>query len=100
MNVIYSPRALRDIDEVLYHIQQRSPRGARNLSLAIERTIDLCALNPRAGSVADEPDLYRRTLGKYRYTVFYRTRSDDSIEIARVIHSARVKDLGKVPEGK
>jgi plasmid stabilization system protein ParE len=99
MKVIYAQRALRDIDRILAHIWKRSPRGAHNVSLAIERTIHLCALNPRAIGKTDEPNVYRRPLGKYRYTVFYRVLPhDEGIEVARVIHGARVKDLRKMPE--
>lgn len=99
MKVVYAPRALRDIDEILAYISKRSPRGAHNVSLAIEYTIHTCALNPRTGARTDEADVYRRPLGKYRYTIFYRLLPDDEgIEIARVIHGARVKDLSKLPE--
>jgi plasmid stabilization system protein ParE len=99
MKVIYAPRALRDIDGILAYIRKRSPRGAHNLSLAIEQTIHLCALSPRAIGRTDEPDVYRRSLGKYRYTIFYRVLpNDEGIEVARVVHGARVKNLRKVPE--
>jgi hypothetical protein len=37
---------LRDIDNILAYIHKRSPRGAHSVSLAIEHTIHLCALNP------------------------------------------------------
>jgi plasmid stabilization system protein ParE len=101
MKIVYAPRALRDIDEILSYIQRRSPQGAHSVSLAIEYEVHLCALNPRAGAPTDEPDVYRRPLGKYRYTIFYRVLSDrDAIEIARVIHGARVKDLRKLPDAE
>jgi plasmid stabilization system protein ParE len=100
MKVTYAPRALRDIDEILAHIHTRSPRGAHAVSLAIEYTIHMCALNPRAVGRTDEPNVYRRPLGKYRYTVFYRVLpNDEGIEVARVIHGARVKNLRRLPEG-
>jgi plasmid stabilization system protein ParE len=99
MKVVYAPRALRDIDEILAYIHKRSPRGAHNVSVAIEHTVHMCALNPRIGAKTDEPDLYRRPLSKYRYTIFYRTLAGaEGIEIARVVHSARVKNLRKLPE--
>ena len=101
MRVVYAPRALRDIDEILAYIQKRSPRGAHSVSLAIECTIHMCALNPRATGKTDEPNVYRRPLGKYRYTVFYRVLPHgEGIEVARVVHGARVKSLRKVPEGE
>jgi plasmid stabilization system protein ParE len=99
MKVVYARRALRDIDEILAYIAKRSPRGAHSVSLAIEYTIHMVALNPRTGALTDEPNVYRRPLGKYRYTIFYRLLPDNAgIEIARVTHGARVKDLGRLPE--
>lgn len=97
MKVVYAPRALRDIDDILAYIHKRSPGGARNVSLAIEYTIDTCALTPRTGTRTDEPNLYRRPLGKYRYTIFYRMLAD-GIEVARVVHGARVKNSAKLPD--
>jgi plasmid stabilization system protein ParE len=47
----------------------------------------------------DEPGVYRRPLSKYRYTIFYRMLANQQgIEIVRVIHSARVKDLSTLPD--
>jgi toxin ParE1/3/4 len=90
---------LRDIDDILAYIQKRSPSGARNVSLAIEHTIELCALNPRGAAITNLPDVYRRPLAKYRYTVFYRTFVDTgAIEIVRVVHGARVRNLGRLPD--
>jgi plasmid stabilization system protein ParE len=34
MRIVYAPRALRDIDEILAYIQERSPHGARVKNLA------------------------------------------------------------------
>jgi plasmid stabilization system protein ParE len=96
MKVVYAPRALRDIGEILEYIHARSPSGARKVSLAIEYSIHACAMTPRAGTRTDEPNIYRRPLGKYRYTIFYRAQGD-GIEVVRVVHSARVKRLSSVP---
>lgn len=99
MRIVYARRALRDIDEILAYIHTRSPRGAHGVSLAIEYAIQMCALNPYAAAKTDEPNLYRRPIGRHRYTIFYRPLpNDDGIEIARVVHSARVRDLGAMPE--
>lgn len=99
MRIVYARRALRDIDEILAYIHQRSPRGAHAVSLAIEYAIHMCALNPQAAARTDEPNVYRRPIGKYRYTIFYRTLPDDEgIEVARVIHGARVRHLGSIPD--
>jgi len=98
VKVVYAPRALRDIDKILSYIQKRSPQGAHSVSLAIEYTIHICALSPRAIGKTDEANVYRRALGKYRYTIFYRILpNDEGIEVARVVHSARVKNLRRMP---
>jgi plasmid stabilization system protein ParE len=99
VKIAYASRALRDIDEILAYIQKRSPRGAHSVSLAIERAIQTCALNPHATGKTDEPNVYRRPLGKYRYTICYRTLpNDEGIEIARVVRSARVRNLRRIPD--
>ena len=99
MRIAYAPRALRDIDEILGHIHERNPRGAHNVSVAIEHAIRMCARNPRAAAQTDEPGVRRRPLGRYRYTIFYRALTrGEGIEIVRVVHSARVRSLGRVPD--
>ncbi len=62
MKIVYAPRALRDIDEILAYIHKRSPRGARSVSRAIEHTIEMCALNPHAVGGTDEPDVNLRKM--------------------------------------
>ena len=99
MKIAYAPRALRDIDEILAYIQERSPRGAHSVSLAIEYAVQMCALNPRAAGRTNDPEVYRRPVGRYRYTVFYRAgTARDGIEVIRVLHSARIRDLHQVPD--
>lgn len=99
MRLVYAPRALRDIDEILAYIQSRSPVGADNVSRAIERAAEFAALNPRAGVPTNEPNLFRHPLARYRYTMFYRVDAAlDVVEIVRVIHSARLRDLSGLPD--
>lgn len=101
MKLVYAPRALRDVDEILSYIQSRSIQGAHSVSVAIERPIDACVFNPYIGAKTDEPNLYRYPLARYRYTIFYRVVvKRDVLEVVRVVHGARVRDLGKVPDTK
>ena len=100
MKIAYAPRALRDIEELLAYTHQRSPSGAHNVSLAIEHAILVCA-RPQGRSTNGEPGVRRRPLGRYRYTIFYRVLAqDEGIEIVRVVRSARVRSLGKVPKAE
>lgn len=98
MKIVYASRALRDVDDILAYIHERSPRGARSVSVAIEHAIRVCALNPHAAGKTDEPGVYRRPLGRYRYTIFYRVLAGgEGIEVARVIHGARLRALRTMP---
>jgi plasmid stabilization system protein ParE len=101
MKIAYAPRALRDVEEILAYTHNRSPRGAHNVSIAIEHAIRMCALHPNAAAQTDEANVRRRPLGKYRYTIFFRALAGhEGIEVIRVVRSARVRSLGKVPEAE
>ena len=59
----------------------------------------MCALSPHAAAKTNQVNVYRRPIGKYRYTVCYRAfPGDEGIEVVRVIHSARIKNLATVPD--
>ena len=99
MKRVYAPRALRDVDEILAYVQARSPKGAATLSVAIEQATGSCALNPFLGTATDTRGIFRYPLTRHDYTIFYRVLADlDEVEIVRVIHAARIKDLGRLPD--
>lgn len=99
MRIAYAPRALRDIDDILSYVHERSPRGAHALSLALEVVIHTCALYPRAGVATDEPHVYRWPLSRYPYAVFYREiAGGEGIEVVRVLHGAGLVDLRRAPD--
>ena len=99
MTAIYSRQALRDVASILDYVHERNPSGALNVSLAIEYAVGLCARHPRAGSLTDEPQVLRRPLTKYRYTIFYKlTTGGSAIEIVRIVHASRIKNLRKLPD--
>jgi len=41
MKLCYTPRALSDLQSIFQFIDERSPRGARNVKRAIQKTIEL-----------------------------------------------------------
>lgn len=99
MRIVYSPRSLRDIELILSFIRKSSIKGSHSVSIAIEHTIELCARHPGTGMKTDVRRLYRQPVGKYRYTIFFRELADQpGIEIVRVTHSARVRNLRRVPD--
>lgn len=99
MKLVYAPRALKDIDEILDYIHWRSPQGARNVSFAIEHTAEICAETPRGGSITNLPDVYRWPLSSYRFAIFYRyDPTEQVVEIIRVVRGSRVRNLRRVPD--
>jgi plasmid stabilization system protein ParE len=81
VSIVWSPRALRDVDGILGYLQERSIQGAHNVSLAIERSANVCARHPGLGFKTDVADVYRWPMGTYRYTFSYRYADGASIEI-------------------
>ena len=99
MRLIYAPRALKDIDEILAYIHERSPQGARNVSVAIEHTAEVCAATPRGGASTDEPHVYRWPLSGYRFAIFYRhDPTEQVVGIIRVVRASRIRSLRRVPD--
>ena len=99
MKVRETSLALRDLAGILDALYQRSPQGAASVVRAYERARDQLSRLPFSGRELDEFDAWRLPLVTYPYTIFYRVRDDvGEVQILRVVHSARVRDLGRVPE--
>ncbi len=98
MRLVYAPSALRDIEELLAFIHEKSPQGASKVSFAIEHTAMICAEAPGAGSPTDVPHVYRWPLSSYRFTIFYRhVQAEETVEIIRVVRASRIRNLRRVP---
>jgi toxin ParE1/3/4 len=52
MIVRYTRRARGDLAKILNYLDERSPRGALSVRLAIKRTIDTISRNPNIGRLA------------------------------------------------
>lgn len=65
----------------------------------IRATCERLADFPFVAAETDEPGVRRLPLVRYPYAIFYRVIPVlDRVEIARIIHSARISDLGRVPD--
>lgn len=99
MKVRETTPALRDLAGILDGIHQRSPQGAASVARAYDHARDQLSRIPHSGRKLDEFDAWRLPLVTYPYTIFYRVRFDQGeLQILRIVHSARVKDLGRVPD--
>lgn len=79
MKVRYLQRALADIDGIFQYLHERSPTGARHVLGA----------NPDAWQATSDPELRAKTVGRYRYKIFYAVIGNDYVEITHVRHTAR-----------
>ncbi|HEX9322753.1 MAG TPA: type II toxin-antitoxin system RelE/ParE family toxin [Xanthobacteraceae bacterium] len=52
MRVRYTPRARRDLRNVLHYLDQRSPRGALNVERVLQSTLRLIEQFPESGRLA------------------------------------------------
>jgi plasmid stabilization system protein ParE len=98
MKVVYADRARRDIGDIYDSIAQHNPRAAQRVEDAIRTSCEGLAHFAYSAPATDEPNVRRLPLVRYPYTIFYRVdATHDLVEIARVIHGARVKNLRRLP---
>ncbi len=99
MRVVYAERARRDISEIFDSIAKHSSVSARRVEAAIRIQCERLAEFPYAAAATDEPRVFRVPMIRYPYTVFYRVNlALDRIEVARVLRSARIRDLQQMPD--
>jgi plasmid stabilization system protein ParE len=90
MNVVYSPRAARDLEAIAaYYHDVAGPRIAAAIGARIERVISRVAEHPHSAPRVSERRGVRVALViRYPYKIFYRIRGD-AIEILHIRHTAR-----------
>jgi len=99
MKVVYAARARQDIAAIYDYVALRNARAAQAVEDAIRDTCEALADFPFAAPATDEPGVRRVPLVRYPYAIFYRVDPDrQRVEIARVIHAARIADLGRLPD--
>ena len=86
--IVFAPRALRDLEAIEAYLIERSPSGSRNVLAALKGTIDSLVDFPRIGSPIDDEHRYRLPLRQYPYAIFYRVAADE-ILILHIRHGAR-----------
>jgi plasmid stabilization system protein ParE len=90
MKVVWSARAVAQLDDVVAYIAQDSPHAAGNVARHIRRTADLLGHVPKMGRLTNEGDARVVVVPRYPYLVFYRVLEDrDLVRIVRVRHAAR-----------
>jgi toxin ParE1/3/4 len=88
MNVVYAPRALRDLNSIGAHLIGRNPTGATNVLGAIKSSIDTLSFFPQIGRLIDNAGHRRVPVLRYPYVIFYRIAGDELL-ILHIRHTSR-----------
>ena len=88
MNVVYAPRALRDLQGLSAYLVERSPAGAGNVLAAIRSSINTLSYFPEIGPLVDDAGHRRISVPRYPYVIFYRIDTDDLL-ILDIRHTSR-----------
>ena len=101
MTARFTEQATTDIATIIRQASSSDEKYGERLSKALERTIERCDENPLANPRTRSPNVRRCPMKTYRYTIFYRIYAgENDIEVMRVSHSSRVRNLRRVPRSK
>jgi toxin ParE1/3/4 len=88
MNVVFAPRALRDLEGIAAYLSDRSPSGAIHVLAAIKSSIDALAAFPEIGRIVDDTGHRRFPVLGFPYVVFYRI-AESELLILHLRHTSR-----------
>jgi plasmid stabilization system protein ParE len=88
MNVVYAPRALRELESIGVYLTERNPHGAANVLGAIKSSIDTLGFFPQIGRLVDDAGHRRVPVVRYPYLIFYRMDGDELL-ILHIRHASR-----------
>jgi toxin ParE1/3/4 len=99
MKVRYTPAAQNDIAHIYRIIAADRPNAAQRVEDRIKATCERLGSFSRLGATTNLEDVRRMPLVRWPYTIFYRiVAADDTVDILRVVHGARVENLDEVPD--
>ena len=87
--VIWAPRALAALEEIVEYIAKQSPANAASVAQRIVAATDRLADFPRMGRIV--PEFNREDIREvivFRYRIIYRVRQD-SVQLLDIVHGAR-----------
>jgi len=88
MIVRYTRRAQGDLTKILNYLDERSPRGALSVKLAIKHIIDTISHNPSIGHPTARRTIRGMPVGRYPYLVFWTVEAGE-IWVLHIRHGAR-----------
>jgi toxin ParE1/3/4 len=88
LQVIRSELAERDLEAILDHLDERSPRAAERLAARIDEKCRLLGEFPGMGRAREELARGLRSVVVEQYVVFYRV-APEAVQIVRILHGKR-----------
>lgn len=88
MKLRYTKTALRQIEQAISYIGDRSPQGAARVAQRTETILALLLDHPQAGQVTSRQGVRRVVLTPYPFVIFYRVTAAE-IVVQRFRHAAR-----------
>ncbi len=90
--IIWTPKALDDLESLLDYISKDAPAAARRFAQKLVSRVDLLGKHPLLGSfIAEDPGHLYRELRQGNYRVLYRT-DVGMVYIVAIHHAARLLD--------
>jgi toxin ParE1/3/4 len=88
MKVRYTETALRELDEILAYIADRSATAAASVRARVEELVERLSYFPHLAQATERRGVRRVPLGNYPYVIFYTVEAEE-IVILRIRHGAR-----------
>lgn len=88
MNVVYAPRALRDLDAIAAYLSERNPDAVARVLGAIKSSVDTLNFFPQIGRILNNAGHRRVPVLRYPYVVFYRIANEELL-ILHIRHTSR-----------
>lgn len=88
MIVRYTRRALNDLSKILDYLDERSPRGALGVKLAIRRAINAIGENPGVGRASGRGGTRPMPVGRYPYLIYWIVEENE-VRVVHIRHGAR-----------
>ena len=88
MKVRYTPRASDDLSAILAYLDERSPRGARNVKQAIYKAIAVIGRHLQIGRLSKVEETRVIPIGRYPYLIYWSIEVGEAWIVTSAMHDA------------
>lgn len=88
MNILFTPEAANELEQVLERIYMASPSGAEHVGQRIRKMVEYLATHPHIGTRTNRAGMRRLVINPYPYAIYY-SLADGTIIILGVRHAAQ-----------